>query len=383
MLVRFVTFALVAATLPVAAPAQATCVAPDVRTATAQRLRVLLDSLLAAHAEVPGISLHVEAPTRCLTWSGSAGVLDRTSTRTLSLDNPHRVASNTKTFVAVAVLRLQEEGKLGVDDPIARYLPATYRDLLRRDGYDPQLITIRHLLSHTSGIYDYAMDERYGLTIAAAPTHRWSREETVRKSVEWGAPYGAPGEVYHYSDTGYNLLGEIVERVSGRPYQSAVRQLVDYRKLGLTSTWMETLEPVPAGVPERAHQYQDDVDTYGWDASLDLWGGGGIAATMRDLAVFIRAVASGSVFRKRETLDLMLADPVPGTRDARGYRLGIARVELAGREAWGHSGYWNTFAYYIPSLDVAIAGSITQNQLRGARIPLASRVAQLVAEATR
>jgi D-alanyl-D-alanine carboxypeptidase len=352
---------------PSSLPAQAGCVAPAVRTGAAEKLRALLDSLISAHQEVPGIAMHVEAPSSCLTWSGSAGVLDRETRRTLSLDNPHRIASNTKTFVAVSIFRLWEDGKLRLDDPIRRHLPAEFLDALRGDDYDVDRITIRHLLTHTSGIFDHTTDPRYFEFVAANPTYRWSRLEQVTRGSEWGTPYGAPGETFHYSDTGYLLLGEIVERLSGKPYARAVRDLVDFRRLGLASTWMETLEPVPDGVPERAHQYQQETDTHGWDPSLDLWGGGGIATTMRDLAVFFGAAATGRVYRNPATIDTVRALQIVGAKNDRGFRGGMQKLQIGSLEVWGHTGYWNTFAYYIPALDLSIAGSVTQNQTRAGR----------------
>jgi D-alanyl-D-alanine carboxypeptidase len=360
--------------------AQATCLAPAVRTEVTQKLRTLLDSLIMAHQEVPGISLHIEAPASCLTWSGSAGVIDRASRRPLSNENPHRIASNTKTYVAASIFRLWEDGKLGLDDPISKHLPAGYLAALRADAYEVDKITIRHLLTHTSGIFDHTTDPRYFEFVSTNPGHRWSRLEQVTKGSEWGAPYGAPGELFHYSDTGYLLLGEIVERLSGKPYARAIRDLVDFSRLGLSATWMETLEPVPARVPERAHQYFQETDTHGWDPSLDLWGGGGIATTMRDLAVFFGAAATGKIYKKAATIDTVRALQIEGSKNDIGFRGGIQRTKIGAVDVWGHTGFWNTFAYYIPSLDLSIAGSLTQNQTRAGR-RLQLRTVEILKEA--
>ncbi|MEO8451447.1 MAG: serine hydrolase domain-containing protein, partial [Gemmatimonadota bacterium] len=202
-------------------------------------------------------------------------------------------------------------------------------------------------------------DSAYGARVIAEPTHRWSRAEQVKWAMDRGAPYGKPGEVYHYSDTGYILLGEIVERVSRMPLASAFRTLLNYDKLGLTNTWMETLEPIPAGTGERAHQYQGDIDSYGFDPSLDLWGGGGNDATVKDMAVFTRALFTGGVYDKKTTIDTMLT--LAPARDNKGYRFGISPVVIDSVQGYGHTGYWNTFSYYYPDIDVAIAGAVTQN----------------------
>jgi D-alanyl-D-alanine carboxypeptidase len=105
-----------------------------------------------------------------------------------------------------------------------------------------------------------------------------------------GKPYGAPGKVFSYSDTGYILLGEILERQTGGSMAAALRNLLGYQRLGLRSTWLETLESAPKGVLDRAHRYEGDHDTYTDDPSYDLYGGGGLASTVRDTALFMRAL---------------------------------------------------------------------------------------------
>ncbi|HMG30067.1 MAG TPA: serine hydrolase domain-containing protein [Jiangellaceae bacterium] len=129
---------------------------------------------------------------------------------------------------------------------------------------------------------------------------------------------------------------------------------------GLEATWLETLEPTPAGVKDRAHQFVGEVDTYAWDPSFDLYGGGGLAATVRDMAVFTRALLTGDVFRKPETLSLMTETRVAPDQDD--YGLGISAIEDAGERGWGHNGFWNTFSYHYPDLDATIAGSVSQRQ---------------------
>lgn len=320
-------------------------------------LQGLLDSVRAAHRDIPGIAIHVEAPGRGWSWtvlSGQAGPRAALTPR-----HAYRIASNTKTYVAAAVLRLWEQGKLGLDDPISRHLPVRYRDPLRADGYDIDAISIRHLLSHTSGLYDWGTDSGYGARVTADPAHRWSRLEQVRFAMDHGEPYGLPGEVYHYSDTGYILLGEIVEQLTGQPLGPAMRDLLKYRANRLGGTWLESLEPMPAGLIGRAHQWQGPVDTYRFDPSMDLWGGGGLTTTMADLARFNRALLRGGVFDRSGTVDTMLS-PVPA-RNGGGYRLGISESTLEGFRSLGHTGYWNTFAYHLPELDVTIAGAVLQN----------------------
>lgn len=338
-----------------------------------RELQAMVDAAVRDHDNLPGIALAVDAPRLGLAWEGAAGVADPASGAPMRPDHPVWIASITKTFVAAAVLRLWEEGRLGLDDPIASRLPAELVDLLRGDGYDPQAITLRHLLTHTAGLFDHTESPHFGERIIADPLHRWTRAEQVAAAMAWGDPLGKPGEVYSYSDTGYVLLGEVVERATGMPLPAAVRELVGFERLGLGSTWWELLEPRPAGVPDRAHQLDGAIDSFAVDPSIDLYGGGGLVATMGDLTRFMRGLFTGQVFAKPTTLDTMLttiagARPGPGDEGPKTtpgvYRMGIFVVEVDGVTVYRHTGYWGTVAGYAPSLDVAFAAAITQRDTR-------------------
>jgi D-alanyl-D-alanine carboxypeptidase len=243
--------------------------------------------------------------------------------------------------------------------------------MLRDDGYDPDAITVRHLLTHTSGIFDHTGPPVYVDSIMADPMHRWTRTEQLTGTVEWGDPHGPPGEIYTYCDTGYVLLGEVVELAAGRPMAEAVRDLVDFSDLGMDSTWWEILESPPAGVPDRAHQFLGDLDVYAFDPSYDLYGGGGVASTVGDLARFWRGLFSSTVFESPGTLDTMLTT-VEGTRALEGasdralppgaYRMGVWAVEVEGFETYRHSGFWGTLATYVPELDLVVTVTVNQNQ---------------------
>ncbi|MGH8823660.1 MAG: hypothetical protein ACRDVN_04190 [Jiangellaceae bacterium] len=102
------------------------------------------------------------------------------------------------------------------------------------------------------------------------------------------------------------------------------------------------------------------MDTYAWDPSFDLYGGGGLAVTVRDMAFFTRALLTGDVFRKPETLSLMTETRV--VPDQPDYGLGVSAIEYAGVRGWGHNGFWNTFSYHYSDLDATIAGSVSQQQ---------------------
>lgn len=338
-------------------------------------LQALIQRVVDDNLPVRGAALHADSPALDLDWEGAAGLADPDTGQPMTPSSPVRIASNTKTFVAAAVLRLAEQGRLAIDDPVADRLPPESIELLLGDGYDVQAMTVRHLLTHTSGLFDHTSVSRYEEAILEDPMHRWTPGEQVAAAVEWGDPHAGPGEVFTYCDTGYVLLGEIIEQASGRPLAAAVRELVGFERLGMASTWWETLEPAPAGVPAAAHQFLGDLDTASFDPSFDLYGGGGIVATVGDLARFWRALFDGRVFADRQTLETMLttidgvqalADAGEGSLPPGAYRMGLWQVDVGGLSVYRHTGFWGTSATYVPELDLVVTATVNQNQARGA-----------------
>ena len=324
-------------------------------------LQKALDAEVTANPSLPGEFLHIIYPSRNLNTSFASGMFDRESKRPLDPHNTFRVASVTKTFVATSILKLIEDGKLGLEDHISKHLPKEYIELLKNDGYEIDKITIRRLLTHTSGIHDYANDRKYYAAVMADPGHRWTRLEQLKSALEWGAPHFAPGEGFHYSDTGYILLGEILERITKLSLDKALRTLVDFQKLGLDETYLESLEPAPATAKPIAHPFYQQLDAMMIDASHDLYGGGGIVSTVEDLSLFFRALFQKKVFKKETTLNEMLTIPNKSDTGLGGrYAMGIHKNSINGFECWGHTGFWGTSVYHCPTQDLTIARHYNQ-----------------------
>jgi len=279
--------------------------------------------------------------------------------RALTIDTPVRIASNTKTFVAATLLRLWEQGRIDLDAPIGPLLTPALDALLRADGFDTGRISVRQVMSHSAGLYDHGGDPRFIAMVQADPTHVFTREELVRLSMQWADPQSPPGTEFRYSDTGYILLGDIIERLTGKNLAVAVREQLRLDRLGLRSTWWERFEQARESAPARARQYLGDLDATGFDVSMDLYGGGGLLMSARDLATFFQALFDGRVFDRPETLREMLWQGPH--RNAHIYRLGIFVKRAGERDFYWHSGFWGTMAYYDPQNRVAIAG-ITTNQ---------------------
>lgn len=275
----------------------------------------------------------------------------------LTVDTPLRLASNTKTFVAATALRLWETGRLDLDAPIGGLLSVPLARLLEADGYDTRRITVRQLLTHSAGLYDHAGDPRFIQTSVAQPDRRWTREDLVRLATEYGDPRSAPGTEFRYSDTGYILLGDIIERVTGRDIAAAVRAELGFDRLGLTSTWWEVMETPPSGAAPRARQWLGEVDATDIHASMDLYGGGGLVMSVRDLATFAAALFEGRVFERADTLkEMFWKGPHQGADQ---YRMGVFVKRVGDQDFYWHSGFWGTLVYYAPSSGVAVAGATT------------------------
>lgn len=353
------------------------------------KLQAVVESVVASDEKIHGAALAVISPSRGIDWEGAAGQADPENSIPMSPANPVRIASNTKTYTAAAALRLAEDDRLDIDSPIEAHLPPELVDLLQSGGYDPSAITIRHLLTHTGGLDDHGSADVYTEKIIADPQHHWTPVEQITGLVEWRSKLGEPGEVYSYSDSGYVLLGVIIEETTGLKLGPAVRELIGFDELGLDSTWWEIMEQPPEGAADRAHQFLGEEDITAFVPYFDLYGGGGIAATMGDLARFFGAVFRGGIYHDPATEEVMLSTfeglaAAPGADEKAlppgAYRMGIWVLETEGHTTYHHTGFWGTTAIHVPDLDLTIAATANQNQCGEDFDRLVAGVIDIVAE---
>ena len=318
-----------------------------------------LDATLREHRTVTptiaGEALTVWTPA--WRWSGAVGTVAGTKTL-LTPQHAFRIASVTKSFTAAAVLRLMEMDKLDLSKPIAGYISTDTSALLIEGGYDPGKITIQQLLSHTSGIYDYATNEKFAAKVFADPLHQWTRTEQIHHAMVNGNPLRNPGEFYAYSDTGYIILGEIIERRTGQTLAAAVRSLLRFKKLALVDTYWEQLERRPySSKAAFAGNMFGTTDLTLANHSFDLFGGGGMISTTQDLTIFFRALIRGEVFDDRRTLAVLLTIP-PAKRGVGGhetYGNGVYQFNLGREHCMGHGGFWGQAVAYCPASDITFA----------------------------
>lgn len=301
--------------------------------------------------------------------SAAIGFADPAMGRQLTADTPLRVASNTKTFVAATLLRLQEQGAIDLDTAIGSLIDPEFVTILKADGYDPSRITVRQLMSHSGGLYDHGGDARYVTAMLSTPRREWKRIDQLRLMTEYADPQSEPGTRFLYSDTGYILLGNIIERKTGKSLAAAVREALRFDDLGLKSTWWENAEVRPASAEPPARQHIDGRDVSSVHASFDLYGGGGLMMSARDLATLFAALFEDRIFEKRATLREMLA--VAGHEGSNRYRLGVFAEQTPEGEVYWHSGFWGTAVYYDPRKKLAVAAYTTrQERFRPETLPL-------------
>ena len=332
---------------------------------------LLQETVDGTFGSIPGVTMSVLSHSLPGgSWTGSVGFDSREKEDELSSDQPFRIASVTKTFVAMSILRLHEMDSLSIEDPIAKYISKKHNDLLRDDGYDTSKILVKHCLNHTSGLFDYATNhDAYIDACMKDPRHRWTRTEQLEGAMKWGDKVGEPGELYRYCDTGYILLGEIIELFYDGDLAKGLRELLGYDQLGLNHTWLETLEPAPVGLLDPVHRYLGRTDATDFDASIDLYGGGGLVSTCQDLTKFMSALFNNEIFEKKETLSLMKTkpsyfssyDPIEDRRH-KDYRYGLWQFSIYGEEGYMHAGLWGTHMLFVPSMDLSMTVNFTVGQ---------------------
>ncbi|MFT7838690.1 serine hydrolase domain-containing protein [Saccharothrix sp. BKS2] len=295
-------------------------------------------------------------------WASAAlvRVEDDTGTRAHAagearVDGHFRIGSVTKTFVATVVLQLVDEGRVRLDDPIARYV-----DGVPRGGE----ITVRQVLSHSSGLYDYAHGEGWS-------TNRWRgaerfRHHEPRQLLDEAFRHPShfdPGTSWRYSNTNYVVAGALVERVTGRPYGVEVTDRI-VKPLGLRHTSVPGDRP---GLPRPHARGYTEVDGRLVDAtlmnpSLD-WAAGEMISTAGDLNRFLDALLGGRLTSPSALAEMRTTTP---TGSIFAYGLGLQRYDLpCGRSVWGHGGELIGYLTYAVRSDDGRRATLSYNPLPG------------------
>jgi CubicO group peptidase (beta-lactamase class C family) len=221
-----------------------------------------------------------------LAHSGAAGIRDISSKTPVDADTVFRIASMTKSFTALAILKLRDEGKLSLDDPAERYVPQLKG--LRYPTTDSPRLTVRHLLTHSAG---FPEDNPWG------DQQLSETEESFTRMLSEGIPFStAPGTAYEYSNYGFAILGRIVAAVSRQTYDEYVTTNI-LRPLGMTSTTLHA-NRVTKGRLAIGYRWEDER----WKEEPALPHGsfgamGGMLTTIRDLSRYVSMYLDASPAR--------------------------------------------------------------------------------------
>jgi CubicO group peptidase (beta-lactamase class C family) len=244
-----------------------------------------------------------------------------------------RLGSMTKQFTAMGILILQERGKLKIEDSICKYLPdcaASWKD-----------VTIHHLLTHTSGIAEYLNLEEFRQHALPLPT------ATVIETLKTKPLDFKPGERFSYSNSGYYLLGCIIEKSSGKSYEAFLQESI-FAPLQMTDTGYDSNKGI---IPNRASGYVNVADKFSNASYLDMsvpYAAGGLYSTVEDLLRWDQALYSARLV-SRKSLEQIFAPHVKATlRSLTGsYGYGWMIGDEFNHKALMHAGNVNGFSSFI------------------------------------
>ncbi|WP_231930827.1 serine hydrolase domain-containing protein [Micromonospora coriariae] len=270
-----------------------------------------------------------------------SGVADMDTGAPMPVDGYFRIGSTTKTFVSVVLLQLVGEGRIGLDDPIERWLPG----VVEGNGNDGRHVTVRHVLQHTSGLYDATNDLAVLRSADGFLAHRldhYTEAQLVAIAMRH-PPLFAAGTHWSYANTNYLLAGMLIKRVTGHLWYGEVRSRI-LAPLHLTHTFYPGDRPtLPQPHAEGYRQFAPGeplVDTTIFNPTVTA-SAGGLVSTTSDMTRFWQALARGQLLRPGQMAELhrtVLADGFQAIRPGIRYGLGIMWIPNRCGGSWAHVG---------------------------------------------
>ncbi|MEP6507848.1 MAG: serine hydrolase domain-containing protein [Gemmatimonadales bacterium] len=317
---------------------------------------------------VAGLSIVVTRGSRTVLSRGY-GLADVITKRPMTDSTSSRIGSITKTFTAIAIMQLIERGKIDLDAPLTRYLPEIAAPT----------VTVRQALNHTSGLPDNEETAIEQWLTQGKPITNESIIGVVRDK-----PARPAGQSWNYNSTGFHLLGQVIEKVSGIPYHEFVRREI-LKPAGLTATFMEQERQAHNIVTEN-YYLRDNVFIH--DSIWDLPGissAGGMFASAADLGKILSQLAKGRVLSARSVAQMTTPTMLPSGARA-DYGLGVRLGSLDGHPKWGHTGSARSVraaaAYYPQDSITVVALMNTENEdIPVSAIEIEGRVARIVLSA--
>jgi D-alanyl-D-alanine carboxypeptidase len=324
-------------------------------------LKILTEAKSASLA--PAIMLSVARPSKNWKWSGALGKANIGSNEIASTAHRWRVASVTKMFTAASIMLLVEENKISLDDNIGKHLDTSMMAKISSRISNANSIKVRNLLNHTSSLGEYTGTTEF-LSLfpntSAAPT----REQVIDIGLQ-NSPAGDMG-TWKYSNTGYSLLSLIIEKVSGKPYRTFVKERI-LDPLKMNNSYFSNdefmikpfLTPYFTTTPPATEQNNFALFNCNWAI-----GTGDLISSQEDLQTFLQALMQGKIV-SNQSLQLMKNNGVPSAYTglpSETYGLGLIMAENP--DFIGHAGDLfgiHTKAFYLKSIDTYIITAVNQN----------------------
>ncbi|AYG79392.1 D-alanyl-D-alanine carboxypeptidase [Streptomyces hundungensis] len=323
--------------------------------AVAARLDTAVKQVM-REANVPGVSVSLSAPGKG-NYVRSFGVADKATGTPMTPNLYMRIGSETKTFTVTAMLELVDQGKLGLDDPIGKYIPGVPNG---------DKITLRQLAEMRSGLFNYSEDSAFGKAMLSDPKKPFTPRQLLDYSFKHPVLF-QPGKEFLYCNTNLILLGLVIEKVSGQPLNEYIAQKV-LKPAGLTHTSFPTDAAFPSphaqGYTNQTLSGKVEVTT-DWNPSW-AWAAGAMISDLSDLKSWAHTVATGTLLSAKTQAERLKT--IPSTIPGAGYGVGIFNIQ-----GWiGHNGSlpgYESLTVYLPEAKATLVVLINTDMLHGKSEP--------------
>ena len=338
--------------------AQATKTKTDVSSLRVQ-LKTQIDDWH-KNAKFPGATIGIcLADGNC--FGLATGFSDRDAKVAMKPDDFMAAGSVGKTYAAALTMQLMKEGKIDLDDQIEKYLG---REKWFSHLPNAKDITVRQLMTHTSGLVRYEFKDTFTKDLTANPDKVWKPEELVAYILDTKAPFEA-GKGWDYSDTNYIVLGMIIEKVTGKKYYELVKTNLDLNPLKLKHTKPQDRREIKGLI----QGYAGENNPFGGtDAMIKNgkfavnpqfeWTGGGMVTSAEDLARWAKFMYEGKAFSAELLPKMLDGVSAPQLGKETKYGLGVIIYQTPKGPAYGHSGFFPgyiTNMLYFPEHKISVA----------------------------
>lgn len=332
-----------------------------------QTIERKLRKIVAGDSQIGNVYLLVHAPNQEIHWSMAYG---KTGDAMAHHAQPYHAASIGKAFTAIVIAMLVEENKLNFHDPLIKYLPEEIikgLHLYKGKNYS-QDIRIEHLLNHTSGLPDYYEDKpikgKHFLDIILEDPHRtWTAQETIEWTKTYCKSHFPVGKGIHYSNTGYNLLGLIIEMVTAKPYHQVLHEYL-FDRLEMKHTYLsQYAEPAEKsnGPIARVNIKGKSIAVEAYASLSSLYASGQVVSTSEDLLKFMKALTSDQLIQGDTLFKMQQWKKLWMGVD---YGYGLMRIRMlpfVGKyNVWGHLGSIGSFMLYNPTMNIYLIGNFNK-----------------------